>query len=81
MIVLASKNRRGTRLNRRSLLNLTRTISIVMLILEEARRVFADLRREVSPMDMTAVTFVVLLILMPVFFAWWGETRQPGLPG
>jgi hypothetical protein len=52
-----------------------------MLILEEARRVFADLRREVSQMDMIALTFVALLLLMLVFFAWWGETRQPGLPG
>ncbi len=60
---------------------LTRTISMIMLILEEARRVFADLRREVSQMDMIALTFVALLLLMLVFFAWWGETRQPGLPG
>jgi hypothetical protein len=52
---------------------------MIRLILEEARRVFADLRREVSPMDMTAVTFVALLILMLVFFAWWGETYQTGL--
>jgi hypothetical protein len=54
---------------------------MIMLILEEARRVFADLRGEVSRMDMTAVTFVALLILMLVFFVWWGETHQSGLPG
>ena len=54
---------------------------MIMLILEEARRVFADLRREVSRMEMTALTFVALLILMLVFFAWWGEMHQPGLPG
>ena len=54
---------------------------MIMLILEEARRVVADLRREVSRMDMTAVTFVALLTLMLVFFAWWGEMHQPGLPG
>jgi hypothetical protein len=52
-----------------------------MLILEEDRRVFADLRREVHQMDMTAVTFVALLILMLVFFAWWGDTHQSSLPG
>src|SRR5919202_3891899 len=47
---------------------LTRTVSMIMLILEEDRRVFADLRREVHQMDMTAVTFVALLMLMLVFF-------------
>jgi hypothetical protein len=54
---------------------------MIMLISEEARRVFADLRREVHQMDMTAVTFVALLMLMLVFFTWWGETHQSGLPG
>jgi hypothetical protein len=58
---------------------LTRTVSMIMLIPEEARRVFADLRREMHQMDMTAVTFVALLML--VFFTWWGETHQSGLPG
>ena len=58
---------------------LTPAISMIRLFLEEARRVFADLRREVSPMDMTAVTFVALLILMLVFFAWWDETAPTGL--
>lgn len=32
-------------------------------------------------MDITGMTFVALLMLMLVFFAWWGETHQPGLPG
>ncbi len=30
-------------------------------------------------MDITALTFVALVML--VFFAWWGETHKPGLPG
>ncbi|CCF83968.1 hypothetical protein NITHO_2920010 [Nitrolancea hollandica Lb] len=32
-------------------------------------------------MDVTALAFVALMLLILVFFAWWGETHQPGLPG
>ncbi len=31
-------------------------------------------------MDITAMTFVALLMLLLVFFAWWDEMHQPGLP-